>query len=268
MGLLDGVGALVLGGGRGIGAAVSGGLGASGAHVGVLDLELDRAAAVAEEIRAGGGDALPIECDILDDEALVAAIRSVDEQLKGGLRLLVNVAGGMHAHARWLPTHEWTPEAWDAVVGLNLRYVFVACREALTLMVDRPGSSIVNIASISGLTGAPRHAAYGAAKAGLMNLTETLAIEYGRYGIRVNALAPGSILTPAVAGGTSSQASDRMAVTVPLGRRGSPSEIADGVVFLASPMASYINGHTLVVDGGVSARFPMHLPGGHVSENP
>src|SRR6185436_1761812 len=126
-----------------------------------------------------------------------------------------------------------TTEEWDAIVHLNLRYVFWLCRGVIPHMEARGGGSIVSVTSISGVFGAPNHSAYGAAKAGLIHLTKTLAVEYGRMGIRVNAVSPGACLTPA--SGMDELTGAAIGKTLPLKRVGRPDDIARAMLFFASP---------------------------------
>jgi 3-oxoacyl-[acyl-carrier protein] reductase len=160
------------------------------------------------------------------------------------------------------PLHEWSQEEWDFVVGLNLTYVFRIVRAVIPAMIEAGGGAIVSIASTAGLTGSPRMAPYGAAKAGVVSLTRSLAAECGQYGIRVNAVAPGTVATAL----TTSDAAEAAAVKIPLKRRAVPADIANAVVFLASPEAAYVTGQTLIVDGGLTQRLQLPLPGADVSE--
>ena len=253
-GLLADQAAVVAGGGRGIGAAVSRTLAGAGASVCVIDVEIDRATGVVEEIIASGGRAIAVQAELRDAQQVESAIDEAVEAF-AGVQVLVNVAGGMHAYAPWRRLGDWDEGTWDEIVDRNLKYVFLTTRAMVRqLLAAGTGGSVVNIASISGETSAPNHTAYGAAKAGLTNLTRTLAVEYGPEQIRFNAVAPGSVATPAVAdrvGGTSA---------APLQRWATPEDIANAVVFLASPLASYITGQTLLVDGGATANFPLTTP--------
>jgi len=264
--LLDGKVALVVGGGRGIGRAVSLTLGAAGADVAVVDLEPERADEVAAELTAVGTRAVAIAADIRDADEVRRVVRTTVDEL-GGVDVLVTVVGGQNAFAAWQPMHEWSDEEWDLVVGVNLRYVFLVAREVVTQMLEQGrGGAIVHIGSLSGMAGAPNHSAYGAAKAGVIHFAKSLALEYGRYGIRVNVVSPGVARTPATAGALSPEQDAAMAEKIPLGRPGMPDDIARAVLFFASPLAGYVTGQVLAVDGGVMARFPLPLPGGHPSE--
>ena len=155
---------------------------------------------------------------------------------------------------------ELSDEDWDASFDLVLRHLFLLAQAVGRRMVDqRTGGSIVSIASVSGLSSAPRHAAYGAAKAGVIALTRTLAVELAESGVRVNAVAPGAVLTPRVAQSQTAERRAESARSIPMGRYAAPEEIARPVVFLASDLASYVTGQTLVVDGGATAQFPLSL---------
>jgi 3-oxoacyl-[acyl-carrier protein] reductase len=252
--LLAGKVAVVAGGGRGIGAATSHMLARAGAAVCVIDLEIERADRVAAEINSGGGRAVGAQAELRDPEQVAATVDWAVANL-GGIDILVNVAGGMNAYAPWMRMADWDDETWDEIIGRNLRYVFLVTRAALRHMVAAGrGGSIVNITSISGETSAPNHSAYGAAKAGLANLTRTLSVEYGPDQIRFNAVAPGGVATPATADRTGDLG------TTPLRRRADPDDIANAVVFFASPLAAFVTGQTLLVDGGATAKFPLTTP--------
>jgi NAD(P)-dependent dehydrogenase (short-subunit alcohol dehydrogenase family) len=257
--------ALIAGGGRGIGEATTRILAAAGARVAVIDLERDRADGVARSIEEAGGRAMPIVADLREEDACADAIERTASEF-GGIDVLANVAGGMVQYAEWRHMKLWTTADWDAIVHLNLRYVFWMCRGVIPVMEARGGGSIVSVTSISGVFGAPNHSAYGAAKAGLIHLTKTLALECGRSGIRVNAVSPGAIATPATQTTMSDERFRTLAETTPLQRPGRPEDIARAVLFLASPMAEYVTGQMLLVDGGVSAKFPLGGIGTHISE--
>jgi 3-oxoacyl-[acyl-carrier protein] reductase len=143
----------------------------------------------------------------------------------------------------------------------NLRYVFSTCRATVNAMLEQGrGGAIVNIASLSAQRAASLHSGYGAAKAGVANLTMSLAAEYGAEGIRVNAISPGSILTPATAPVNPPERIAEYRTLVPLARIGQPDDIAGAALFLASDLAAYVTGQVLIVDGGASIAFPLPLP--------
>ncbi|MET0820813.1 MAG: SDR family oxidoreductase [Aeromicrobium sp.] len=233
---------MVVGTGPAIGRACVAGLAGAGARVVCLDVDSDAAKASAETARELGAEASSHQVDVLDR----AALRSVVAQIAaehGGIDVLVNVVGT----SKWSLTGDTSDEEWDLVFDLNLRQQWVVVQEVLP-HIPEAGGSIVVIASMSGQSASTRHGAYGAAKAGLINLVKTLAVEYGPRNIRVNAVAPGTIDTPARAGDTA------LGAKVPLGRRGQPRDIGLAATFLASGAADYITGQVLGVDGGVTVK--------------
>lgn len=243
---LDGKIAVVVGTGPAIGRACVTGLARAGAQVACFDRDPEAAKASAEAARAAGSDAMSHVVDVLDRGAVRAAISDVISR-HGQLDVLVNVVGG----ALWSLSADTSDEDWDSVMALNLRQQWVIAQEALRHMIPAQTGSIVAISSVSGLSGGPRQSSYAASKAGLISLVRTLAVENGRYGIRANAIAPGTIDTPA-------RTDDApLSVKVPLGRRGTPEDIGNAAVFLSSAAASYVNGHVLVVDGGVTAKHSL-----------
>lgn len=245
---LEGKRALVIGGGRGMGEASALMLAEAGCSVAVLDLEIDRAEKVAAAVAALGRKSYGFSANVLDAEAVTAAVAEAEQKL-GGLDVLVTIVG----QALFKPLIDMTAEDWDSEQNRNLRYVFFATRAAAASMIKRKvAGSIVCIASVDGVVGSPGHAAYGAAKAGLISLVKSMAAEWGRDNIRVNAVAPGSITTPRLPETPESLAIMRDSV-VPLGRPGTVKEIAGAVTFLASELAGYVTGQTLMVDGGWTA---------------
>jgi NAD(P)-dependent dehydrogenase (short-subunit alcohol dehydrogenase family) len=252
--------AVVAGGGAGIGAATTRILAAAGAAVVVIDNDRSAAAGAARQVRASGGAAVPLVADLRQEEACVAAINQAVSEL-GGIDILANVAGGMSRHAPWRPLRDWPTETWDAIVHLNLRYVFWLCRAAIPAMERRGGGAIVNVTSIAGVFGAPNQSAYGAAKAGLINLTKTLALECGRAGIRVNAVSPGVTLTDAALVTMPEETRTELTAATPLQELGRPEDIARAVLFFASPISQHVTGQMLLVDGGASVVFPYHAIG-------
>jgi NAD(P)-dependent dehydrogenase (short-subunit alcohol dehydrogenase family) len=246
--------AVVAGGGRGNGAAIVRALASEGARVAVVDRDPERARTVA--LDAGG---VPITADLRDGDAIIGLVDEAHTAL-GGIDLLVNNAGGMTAFAPWREVAECPDEDLDLLLDLNLRYVFRLCRAAIPAFREsQAGGAIVNVASLSGLTSSPFHAAYGAAKAGVANLTASLAAELGRDGIRVNGVAPGVISTPANQAILPPEQRDRINASIPLGRPGTPEDVANVVLFLASDLAGYVNGQTLLVDGGATAVYPVDV---------
>jgi NAD(P)-dependent dehydrogenase (short-subunit alcohol dehydrogenase family) len=261
-GLLAGQVALIAGGAGGIGDATSRVLAAAGASVVIADRELEAGERLAAELTEAGGSARAIEVDLMDEAACAAMVDRAVTAF-GGIDILANVAGGLRKHAPWAHLAEWTTENWDAIFDLNLRYVFWVCRAAIPVLQARGGGAIVNITSINGTTGNPNQSAYGAAKAGLINLTQTLAGECGPLGIRVNAVSPGMTLTAAAATTVPQDIQARLSAATPLQRLGRPDDIARAVLFFSSPMSEFVNGQMLLVEGGISVNYPYFAPGTH-----
>ena len=243
MGLLEDQRIVVTGGGSGIGRAACRRMAAEGARVAVLDIDGDSAEAVADEIHG-----IAHTADVTDYESLEHAIRDAAKEL-GGLDALFNNAGGSFSSH----VHEWPLEEWHRLVNLNLTGVFHGFKAAVPLMLEGGGGSIVSTASISGTRPSAGEAPYAAAKAAVVALTATAALEYAPT-IRVNAVSPGMIRTGLTApmfevfGGIE----DQMVAKTPLGRVGAPEEIADVVVFLCSDLARFVTGQNIVVDGGMT----------------
>jgi len=238
---------LVLGGGQGMGQATVRLISSLGAEVAIADVAAERAEQAAAEVVAGGGKALSVVVDVLDDAALIAAIGRVERDLGplDGMATVVGMAG-------FAPLLDMSLEAWDLDHQRNLRYFFVAAREVARGLIARKASgSLVCVASIDGIASAPYHAAYGAAKAGLINLVKTMAAEWSPSGIRVNAVAPGPIITPRFPFGGEAER-QRMAI-LPMRRRGEVEDIAKAVTFFLSDLSAYVTGQTLAVDGGYGA---------------
>lgn len=248
---LDGKHVFVAGVGSGIGRACARTFAAAGANIACFDIDEGAAgesvAAIGAQGRAFAGDARRV------DELRTALDAAVSEF--GPLDVAIDVIG----ETRWGRTIELSDEAWDESFDLVLRQFFNLARVAGRDLADQGRGAIVAISSVSGLRSAPLHGAYGAAKAGLMSLVRTLAMELGGSGVRVNAVAPGAVLTPRVEAMMSEDRRAASAANIPLGRFATPDDIARAVVFLASDLASYITGQTLVVDGGATAQFPLSL---------
>jgi NAD(P)-dependent dehydrogenase (short-subunit alcohol dehydrogenase family) len=255
-------------GGGGIGTAICAMLAEAGAAVVAVDnTELGREIAKAALVKVGGRH-LVIDADLTDAAAVEAALMRVAAEL-GPIGGAVNVVGGM------LPRH-WAalidplaPEAFDDVMRFNLKPALItATSVAKAIAAQGRGGSIVNIASAAGLVSMAYGAGYGAAKAALINLTRTMAVEWGRYGIRVNAVAPGTIRANKLgrarfdggkaAGGETEEMRRITRDVIPLGRRGEPDDVAGAVLYLLSDLAGYVTGQTLSIDGGALARAPYN----------
>lgn len=235
--------ALITGGGSGIGAATARLLAREGAKVVVVDLVPAAAEAVAAE--TGG---LALVADVADNAAVEAMVaRTVAAH--GRIDILINNAG-IGCFGR---TPDLAPETWERVIAIDLHSVFYACRAAIPHMTGGK-AAIINTASISGLGGDYAFTAYNAAKAGVINYTRSLAIDHAREGIRVNALCPGLIATPLTASAASMPGLEAdWHDTIPMGRAGTPEEMAEVIAFLASDAASYVTGSIMVADGGQTA---------------
>jgi NAD(P)-dependent dehydrogenase (short-subunit alcohol dehydrogenase family) len=246
---LEGRTALVTGASRGIGRQAALTLAAAGATVVLAARSAEDLAEVAAAARrVGAPDALVEVTDVLDEAAVEAAAGAAVEHT-GRLDVVVNVAGGQRFTAY---VADIRTEGWDKVLDLNLRSVFLGCRAAMAHL--QPGGSIVNVASIAGFTASPGLAAYGAAKAGVIALTRTLAVEAAPHGVRVNCLAPGWVRTELTRRMWEDPETSRALVAqVPLGRWADVEELDGPLLLLASDAGSYITGATLVVDGGLLA---------------
>jgi NAD(P)-dependent dehydrogenase (short-subunit alcohol dehydrogenase family) len=239
--------ALVTGGASGIGEACARRLAADGAKLAVIDINAGDAERVANVIKHQGGEARAAELDVRDAEA-VEAVTAMVEDTMGPIDILVTSAGIIQVP---VPPEEMSMADWDNVVAIDQRGVYVSCLAAGRRMARRGGGAIVNIASIAGMRSMPLHS-YAPAKAAVISITESLASEWGRSGVRVNAVAPGYTLTPALKAAIDEGRRDptALAENTAMGRLVEPSEIADAVSFLASGEAKAITGVTLPVDAG------------------
>lgn len=254
--MLEGKRTLVIGGGGGgIGRAITRKLGEAGSAVVVADVDAGRADDAAAELTDAGGRAVGLTADVREPGAVDDLVARAAGEL-GGLDVLVTVVGGQLAFVPAARIHETTDEDWDLMIDLNLRYVARAVRATLRRFLEQgTGGTIVSVGSITGVAGSPQQSAYGAAKAGLASLARSVAAEYGAEGIRMNVVACGPIATPVA---EAAQAGGQLD-WIPLARPGTPAEVADAVLFLASPLSSYITGQSLVVDGGATAVGPFPL---------
>jgi len=239
---------IVFGGGQGIGEATCRLLADLGAQVAVLDVSDAQARKVADTLPG----AVPVVCDVLDDDALVRTIARVERDW-GPIDGMATIIGATHMDsAIAIPM-----EKWDRQFQLNLRYVFLAAREVARHMITRgsPGA-MAFVGSVDGILGAANHAAYGACKAAMRHMAMSLAGEWSPHGVRVNVVAPGSIATPRHPRRDEESEYATMS-RVPMARRGDVGDIANAIAFLLSDMASYITGQTLVVDGGHTTVGPL-----------
>lgn len=246
---LHGQVALVTGASRGIGKAIAIGLAEAGASVACLGRNAAALAEVVEDIRSAGGRAIAIECEVTDETQVRAAVTRTEEQL-GPLRLAVNNAGV----AGSAPAATMADEEWSRVIDTNLTGVMRCCRAEHAAMLRAGGGAIVNIASISGSIVNPglTQAHYNASKAAVIHLSKSLAMEWVGEGIRVNVVSPGYTLTEMNRREAVLPMLERFRAQTPMGRLAEVEEMVGPTIFLLSDAASYITGHDLVVDGGLT----------------
>ena len=239
--------AVVTGAANGIGAACARLFAASGAAVALWDIDAAAAAGLAAELAAAGGRAEAFACDVARSTDVAAALDATLAAF-GAIDILVNNAGIFRA-AEFLAIAE---ADWDAVIDVNLKGAFLVGQAVARAMVERRGGAIVNMSSVNGITAIPTIASYNASKGGIDQLTRAMALSLADHGVRVNAVAPGTIATElaqrAVLG--SAEAKERIMGRTPLRRLGDPAEVASVVAFLASDGASYMTGEIVYVDGG------------------
>ena len=246
---LEGEVAFITGGGSGIGQGIAQRFTAEGAAVVIADIAGERAAATADAINADGGRALALTVDVTSEEAVIAAVARATETF-GPVSILVNNAG----FSLGSDVTTMTLEQWNANFAVVTGAAFLCSRAVLPAMIERRHGVILNISSVNGMTGIGEEA-YSAAKAGLLNLTQNLAIRYGQYGIRANAISPGSIRTPIWDNRLTEDPGvlDNLVAWYPLGRIGEVDDVAAAALFLCSPEAGWIKGVNLPVDGGLTA---------------
>jgi NAD(P)-dependent dehydrogenase (short-subunit alcohol dehydrogenase family) len=245
---LDGKRFVVLGAGQGIGRQASHALASVGARLALVDVDPDRASDIAAEV-----DGIGLSGNAIDRAHVESLFADATTHL-GGIDGVVDIIG----MARYSNLTEVTDEEWEWHFDIVLRHAFLAMQHAGRAM-SSGGGVMVFVASVSGITSAPRHSAYGAAKAGLMSLVRTAAVEIGPSGIRVNAVAPGVVWTPRISAMLGDEGEQRNVANAPLRRVAQPADIAAAILFLASDLSGYVTGQTLVVDGGVGAKFPYPI---------
>ena len=243
--VLKGKVALVTGAGQGIGKAISLMFAKEGAAVAVADIKEENAREAVKEIESLGGRAIALKVDVSSSSDAEKMVEDAVTGL-GGLHILVNNAG----ITRDKLLLRMSEEDWDVVLRVNLKGAFNATKAAVRVMSKNRYGRIVNIASIVGLTGNPGQANYSASKAGLIAFTKTVAREFAGRGITCNAVAPGFIDTP-MTQVLPDNAKEALIARIPLERLGTPEDVAEGVIFLASDRATYITGHVLNINGGM-----------------
>jgi NAD(P)-dependent dehydrogenase (short-subunit alcohol dehydrogenase family) len=258
-GRVQGKVAIVTGAASGIGRASAELLAREGAAVGVADLNGAGAKEVADAINAGGGRAIPVEVDIASEESVAAMVAATVEAF-GGLHILFNNAAdtSLHMMLHDGPVHTMAVEIWDHALAVDLRGTMLGCKHAIPHMLEAGTGSIVNTSSNQGLSGDMSQSAYAAAKAGVNQLTMTVATTYGAQGIRCNAVSPGMIRTPAAERACPPEMFDEIAKHSLVPRIGVPEDLANTVLFLASDESAYITGHVIKVDGGQLAHLPHY----------
>jgi NAD(P)-dependent dehydrogenase (short-subunit alcohol dehydrogenase family) len=250
---LTGKVALVTGGGTGLGRSICEGYAQFGAAVAVVDIDKSLADETCRAIRDAGGKAVAIRCDVTKIADVKSAVLACAEEL-GLIDILVNNAGTL----KRAPAEEMTDEAWDLIINVNLKGPFLFCREVGKDMIRRgKGGRIINIASIAALVGLETgNVNYSASKGGIIAMTRCLAIEWAKHKILVNAIAPTHMRTPFLERVLKDKPENLQYFlnNIPLGRLGEPADIVGPAIFLASDAAALVTGHTLVVDGGHTAR--------------
>jgi NAD(P)-dependent dehydrogenase (short-subunit alcohol dehydrogenase family) len=242
--------AFITGGATGIGRAAALQFAAAGAHVVVADWNVEAANDTATQCSSLGPKAVAVAVNVRNDQQIADAVELTVKTF-GQLDIALNSAGVGGKEVR---TAEYEETDWDLVIDVNLNGVWRSMKHEINAMLPRQKGVIVNVASVAGLNGFPRHPAYVASKHGVVGLTKTAALEYGRKGIRINALCPGFTLTPMVQGmidaGTPA---DDLAKRIPLGRLGTADEIGATVLYMCSEASAFMVGHALAIDGGIVA---------------
>lgn len=255
-GRLTGKSALVTGAGSGIGAATAELFAREGAKVVVADIDKSKASVTAERIREDGGIAEPFAADV-SDEAEVASLVEFAVENFGGLDVLQNYASDRTAIAEDVFVADANLSVWLRQLSVDLMGCVLTSKYALPYMIRAGGGSITNASSLAGWLSLESRPAYATAKAGVIGLSKTLAVEYGKQGIRCNVVAPGHIVSPATEMMYSPEQTQVMLDHVSAPRLGRPDDVALAALFLASPESAFINGQVIVIDGGMSAYAPM-----------
>jgi len=237
--------AIITGGGTGIGRGIALEFAKAGANVVVASRKLPNLEKIVDEIKALGRSSLAVATDVRIPEQVDNMVKQTVDTF-GRVDILVNNAGASFV----CPLEEMTPNGWDAVIGINLKGPYLCCRAVSKVMIPQKSGKIINIASVAGIYGSPGMAHYGAAKAGLINLTKSLAVEWAKHNIYVNCIAPGLIRTEGAYSAMDLTSEEERTKAIPLGRAGQPAEIGYAVIFLASEASSFLTGETIAVQGG------------------
>lgn len=244
--------AFVTGGGSGMGAATIRAFAEAGANVAIVDLDGDAAQALAIELTDKGQQAIAVPCDVVNEDQVAMAVQQTVDAF-GSLDMAFNNAGIMLAP---IDSGDETEEAFDKIVGVNLKGVWASMKHQLKQMRKQGSGAIVNCSSLGGLVGGDGRTTYHATKHGVIGATKSVALQYGRHGVRCNAVCPGTIQTPMVERMTAAGEldADALAASLALGRLGRPEEIAAAVLWLCSDAASFVTGVALPVDAGHTAQ--------------
>ncbi|MDO9287843.1 MAG: 3-oxoacyl-[acyl-carrier-protein] reductase [Thermodesulfovibrionales bacterium] len=237
--------AVVTGGARGIGKAIADALARKGVNLVIADISLEQAKDTSAELEKLGVKTMPVKLDVSKSDEVIKIFEDISKEF-GKINILINNAGitrdGLIMRMK--------EEDWDTVININLKSVFLCSKEAIKVMAKQRYGRIINIASVVAFMGNPGQANYSASKAGIVGLTKTTAKEYASRGITANAVAPGFITT-VMTDALPENVKDEMKRAIPLGRFGTPEDVANAVVFLASPEAGYITGQVIHVNGGM-----------------
>ena len=248
-GRLSGLTAIVTAAAQGLGEEISKTLAREGASVAIVDINLPELKRVGAEIEAAGGSTLVLQADVTRSQDVAGMVKAVLDRW-GTVDILVNAAGGFH---RFAPITDISEEEWDRVITLNLKTAFLCTREVAKTMIEKKKGRIISITSGAGIGPnpfAPSYLPYGAGKAGLIGFTKLLARDLGQYGITVNAVAPGTTLTPRVRKVRDAASIEKIKSQNPMRSLVEPQDTAEAVLFLASNEARYITGVTLNVNAG------------------
>lgn len=252
MGLFGGKVAVVTGAGSGIGRATALAFAREGAKVVITDVNAGQGEETVQFIRRAEGEAIFIRCDVTQSKEVERMVNNAVTAF-GRIDCAFNNAGIQSVHQ---PVHEFPEDVWDQLLNVNLKGVFLCMKHEIPHMLRQGKGSIVNAASVGGLIGTAGLCAYTASKHGVIGLTKTAALEYAKQGIRVNAVCPGAINTPMVDKAEMIYPEVRELLTSmhPIGRLGEPDEVAAAVLWLCSDRASFVTGHSLVIDGALTAQ--------------